>query len=56
MSNHKEIAGELKDPSVSSRERMLLRKLLDDYYGVFLVRVIEGVTHNLSGPLQVLYI
>jgi signal transduction histidine kinase len=35
---------------------MLLRKLGENYYGKYLVRVIEGITHNLSGPLQVLYI
>ncbi|MCK4728603.1 MAG: HAMP domain-containing histidine kinase [Desulfobacterales bacterium] len=42
--------------SASSRERMLLRKLADNYYGVCLVRVIEGIVHNLNGPLQILYI
>lgn len=40
----------------SSRERMLLRKIAENYYGVFLVRVIEGIVHNLNGPLQILYI
>jgi signal transduction histidine kinase len=35
---------------------MLLRMLADNYYGAYLLRVIEGVTHNLSSPLQVLYI
>jgi len=43
-------------PSGSSRERMLLRKLADNYYGLYLVRVIEGIIHNLNGPLQILYI
>jgi signal transduction histidine kinase len=35
---------------------MLLRKLADNYYGLYMVRIIDGITHNLSGPLQVLYI
>jgi signal transduction histidine kinase len=35
---------------------MLLRKLADNYYGVCLVRVIEGIVHNLNAPLQILYI
>jgi signal transduction histidine kinase len=56
MGNGGESSGGLIFPSASSRERMLLRKLADNYYGVCLVRVIEGIVHNLSGPLQVLYI
>lgn len=35
---------------------MLLRRLADNYYGLYLVRVIEGIIHNLNGPLQILYI
>jgi two-component system C4-dicarboxylate transport sensor histidine kinase DctB len=56
MSKRNQTSGELMPSSGSSRERMLLRKIADNYYGVYLVRVIEGITHNLSGPLQVLYI
>ena len=40
----------------SSRERMLLRKIAENYYGVYLARVIQGIVHNLNGPLQILYI
>jgi len=56
MSNRDQTSTKLMRAPVSSRERILLRKLADNYYGVYLVRVIEGITHNLSGPLQVLYI
>ena len=52
----KQTSGELSPLSASSRERMLLRELADNYYGVCLVRVIEGIVHNLNGPLQILYI
>jgi C4-dicarboxylate-specific signal transduction histidine kinase len=37
-------------------ERMLLRKLADNYYGAWLSRVIDGIVHNLNGPLQILFI
>ncbi len=56
MRNRGESAGGLISPSASSREQMLLRKLAYNYYGVCLVRVIEGIIHNLNGPLQILYI
>lgn len=56
MDNSGETSGELIYPSGSSRERMLLRKLADNYYGLYLVRLIEGIIHNLNGPLQILYI
>lgn len=56
MSNRQKTSKELIRPSESSNERMLLRKLADNYYGLYLLRVIEGIAHNLSGPLQVLYI
>ena len=56
MGNRGESAGELTSPSASTREQILLRKLADSYYGVCLVRVIEGIVHNLNGPLQILYI
>jgi C4-dicarboxylate-specific signal transduction histidine kinase len=35
---------------------MLLRKLADHYYGLYLLGVIQGILHNLNGPLQILYI
>ncbi|MBW1739579.1 MAG: GHKL domain-containing protein [Deltaproteobacteria bacterium] len=56
MDNRKESSGELIFPSASSRERMLLRKLIENYYGLYLVRLIKGIIHNLNGPLQILYI
>jgi signal transduction histidine kinase len=56
MNNCEEISGKLMYPSASSRERRLLRKLADNYYGLYLVRVIGGIVHNLNAPLQVLYI
>lgn len=46
---------DIQEPT-SETDRQLLRRLADDYYGTFLVRVIEGVVHNLNSPLQVLYI
>ena len=48
--------GESTYEPASSRERTLLRKVADNYYGVCLVRLIEGIVHNLNGPLQILYI
>ena len=56
MENRGESYGGLISPSASSREQILLRRLADNYYGVCLVRVIEGIVHNLNGPLQILYI
>ena len=38
------------------KEQMLIRKLADHYCGAYLVRVIEGIIHNLNGPFQILYI
>jgi two-component system C4-dicarboxylate transport sensor histidine kinase DctB len=40
----------------SAGERMLLRKLADNYYGASLARLINGIVHNLNSPLQVLYV
>jgi two-component system sensor histidine kinase HupT/HoxJ len=40
----------------SSKERVLLKKLLDHYCGVYLTRVLEGVVHNLNNPLQILWV
>ncbi|MCK4389274.1 MAG: GHKL domain-containing protein [Desulfobacterales bacterium] len=45
-----------KCPSASSSERMLLRKLTDHYCGLYLIRILEGLIHNLNGPLQILCI
>ena len=56
MGNRRESSGGLISPSASLREQILLRRLADNYYGVCLVRVIEGIVHNLNGPLQILYI
>lgn len=54
--NQRKTCGKLIYQSISETERLLLRRLADDYYGTFLVRVIKGIVHNLNGPLQVLYI
>ena len=56
MDNRGETSGEFMYEPASSRERTLLRKIADNYYSVCLVRVIEGIIHNLNGPLQILYI
>jgi len=46
----------MADRVESSIEQRLLRKIAENYYGICLVRVIEGIVHNLNGPLQILYI
>jgi signal transduction histidine kinase len=56
MSNRREVSEESVCRLGSSRERMLLRKLAENYYGACLVQVIEGIVHNLNAPLQILYI
>lgn len=56
MSNYEETSGGSISRSLSSRERLLLRRLAENYYGLFLVKVIEGIIHNLNGPMQILYI
>jgi signal transduction histidine kinase len=43
-------------PATSSTERALLRKMADSYYGLHLLEVIQGIVHNLNGPLQIIYI
>jgi signal transduction histidine kinase len=43
-------------PAMSSTERALLRKMADNYYGLHLLEVIQGIVHNLNGPLQIIYI
>jgi signal transduction histidine kinase len=35
---------------------MLLRKLADHYHSACVAQLIEGIIHNLNGPLQILYI
>ena len=40
----------------TQREEILLKKLGDHYYGIFLLRRLDGIVHNLNGPLQSLYI
>lgn len=39
-----------------NREKILIRKLADQACGAYLVRVMEGIIHNLNGPFQILYI
>jgi two-component system NtrC family sensor kinase len=56
MDNQKETSGGWAPPTASSRERIFLRKLADHYYGLYLLGVIQGIVHNLNGPLQILYI
>ena len=56
MGNPGKSPGESRYEPVSSKERALLRKVADNYYGACLVRLIEGIVHNLNGPLQILYI
>lgn len=56
MGNHTGTSRTWGPPPVSSRERVLLRKLADNYFGLHLLGVIQGIIHNLSGPLQILYI
>ena len=56
MGNPAESSGESTYEPASSRERTLLRKVADNYYGICVVRLIEGIVHNLNGPLQILYI
>ena len=43
-------------PAISSTERALLRKMIDHYYGLYFLEVIQGVVHNLNNPLQIVYI
>lgn len=38
------------------QEEVLLKKLGEHYYGIFLLRLLDGIIHNLNGPLQSLYI
>ncbi len=40
--------------SLSPRERVLLKRLVDHSCGEYLVRVLEGFIHNLNNPLQIL--
>jgi signal transduction histidine kinase len=56
MGNKTEGSDGWTPPATSSTERALLRKMMDNYYGLYLLDVIQGVVHNLSGPLQIAYI
>jgi C4-dicarboxylate-specific signal transduction histidine kinase len=56
MGKQKEGSGGRTTPKAFSMQRALLRKLMDNYYGLYLLKVIEGVVHNLNGPLQIVYI
>ncbi len=35
---------------------MLLRRLADQYCGMYFIRTLEGFVHNLNGPLQILWV
>ncbi|MFH1076866.1 MAG: ATP-binding protein [Pseudomonadota bacterium] len=39
-----------------TKEHLLLRRLADHYCAAFLVRMLDGVIHNLNGPFQILYV
>jgi two-component system NtrC family sensor kinase len=56
MGNATKRSGEYTPPVISSTERVLLRGMMDNYYGLHLLKVIQGVIHNLNGPLQIAYI
>lgn len=56
MGNQTDGSGGWTLPTTSSMERALLRKMADNYYGLHLLQVIQGVVHNLNGPLQIIYI
>jgi signal transduction histidine kinase len=56
MDNVKESPGEWVCPAEPFTEEVLLRKLVDHYYGIYLLRLLEGIVHNLNGPMQSLYI
>jgi signal transduction histidine kinase len=56
MENATKRSGGWMPSATSSTERALLRKMMDYYYGLYLLEVIQGVVHNLNGPLQIVYI
>lgn len=56
MGNATKRSGEWTPPVTSSTERVLLKRMMDNYYGLHLLKVIQGVVHNLNGPLQIAYI
>lgn len=56
MGNATKRPGEWMPPVTSSTERVLLKRMMDNYYGLHLLKLIQGVVHNLNGPLQIVYI
>lgn len=56
MGGFEQISEGFPTSSASSKERVLLRKLVDHYCGVYLIRVFEGFVHNLNNPLQILFV
>jgi len=56
MGNQTDGPGGYTPPTTSRTELALLRKMADNYYGLHLLAVIQGVIHNLNGPLQIVYI
>lgn len=56
MCNCSKESGDSGCRSSSAKERMLFKRLADNYYSACLARLIEGIIHNLNGPLQILYI
>lgn len=56
MDNVKESPGKRACPAEPSTEEVLLSKLVEHYYGVYLLRLLQGIVHNLNGPMQGLYI
>jgi signal transduction histidine kinase len=56
MGKETEDSGGWTPPATSPTERALLRKMVDNYYGLHLLQVIQGIVHNLNGPLQIIYI
>jgi len=56
MGNQKDGTGGWTPPTTSPTERALLRKMADNYCGFNLIEVMQGVVHNINGPLQIIYI
>ena len=56
MNNEAVACREFESPLASDKEAVFLRRLCDHYYGLFLLRHLDGIIHNLNGPLQSLYI
>ena len=56
MGNREETPRTLARQRFSPTEEALLRKLADRYFGIHLLKVVDGIVHNLNGPLQILFI